>query len=205
MRRVLAIGAVALFAAGCHRPLQPGEPTAQQAYVADEAGFDRLWASCQEVLRRHRFRLDRVDRRSGTITTLPETSQSFFEFWRHDVDTAFDLMEATMRTVRRKATVQVDREAADPTTRVAVTVQRETFATPERQFNSSAAALRVFGEELPGVSGEPYLSRADDYWIDDGRDGAMEQRMLDRILRHAAIPTTPTVVWESTRQGAGGG
>ena len=187
MQRLLAIGAVALAAAGCHRPLQPAEPTLEQIHLADEVAFDHLWTSCQEVLRRHRFELDRVDRRSGTITTFPVTSQSFLEFWRHDVDTAFDLMEATLRTVRRKAAVQVDRNPAEATARITVTVPRQTFATPERQFNSSSAALRVFGEELPGVRGEPYLTKQDDYWIDDGRDGMMERRLLDRILRRAGL------------------
>ena len=189
---VVVLGVVAL--AGCHRPVQPTEPTAQRVLVADETGEDRLWGAAQEVLRRHRFPLDRVDRRNGTITTLPVTSQSFFEFWRHDVDTAFDLAEASLRMVRRSAVVQLDRHTESGEATVTVTVRRETFATPERQFNSSAASLRVFGDALPGVRGERLLTREDDYWIDDGRDEAMERRLLERIMQQALVPRAAQAV-----------
>lgn len=189
---VVALAVVAL--AGCHRPVQPTELTAQRVLVADEPGEDRLWEAAQEVLRRHRFPLDRVDRRRGMIATMPVTSQSFFEFWRHDVDTAFDLAEALLRTVRRSAVVQLDRHPESGEATVTVTVRRETFATPERQFNSSAASLRVFGDELPGVQGERLLTREDDYWIDDGRDEAMERRLLERIMQRALVPRATQAV-----------
>jgi hypothetical protein len=87
--------------------------------------------------------------------------------------------------------VQVDRADGGQAGKVAVTVYRETFATPERQFNNSAATLRIFGETLPGVAGEPLLTRAHDYWIDAGRDGVMERRLLDRILARAGLSAEP--------------
>ena len=148
------------------------------------------------MLRRHRFELARVDRRGGVITTYPVTSQSIFEFWRHDVDTSFDLMESTLRAVRRQATVQISSDPDEPASRLEVTVRRSTLASPERQYNGSSSALRVFGEELPGVRGEPDLSRKDNYWIDDGRDGAMERRLLERIIKRAGISEPATVILE---------
>lgn len=196
--RLLGIGVlvVGVGLAGCHRPAQPTEVTVRQVYLADAGGYDRVWESCQEVLRRHRFELDRVDRRGGVITTHPVTSQSLFEFWRHDVDTSFDLMESTLRAVRRRATVQITSGPDEAATRLEVTVQRSTLASPERQYNGSSSALRVFGATLPGVRGEPYLSREDNYWIDDGRDGAMERRLLERIIKRAGISETATIILE---------
>lgn len=164
---------------GCHQPVAPTEPVSQQVTLADDGDFDRLWESALLTLRRHRFELDRVDRRVGLITTLPTTSQSFFEFWRHDVDTAYDLLEASLRTVRRVAEVQIDRHGGG---QITVTVRRETFATPERQYNNSAATLQIFGDQLPGVQGERQLTGQDDYWIADGRDQAMERRLLNHIV-----------------------
>ena len=196
MRTFLAVGVLILAAAGCHRPAQPTTAVSQDVYLADESSFDSLWESSQEVLRRHRFELDRVDRRSGIITTFPVTSQGFIEFWRHDVDTAFDLLESSLRTVRRSATVHVSRTADDPSARVSVTVRRETFSTPERQVNSSSAVLRLFGTGLPGVAGEPYLGKEHDYWVDDGRDAAMEERLLERIIGRANLPVTATALSE---------
>ncbi len=177
---------------GCQRPVQPVETTTQRVHLADDFDMDRLWDAAQDVLRDHRFELALVDRRSGSITTQPVTSQACFEFWRHDVDTSFDLMEATLRTVRRSAAVTIDREMDGSEAGLTVAVRKETFATPERQFNSSASSLRIFGDTLPGVRGERRLTGADDYWIDAGRDGAMERRLLKHILRRAVVSTTAT-------------
>ncbi len=188
MARVLGVllTGVALTA-GCHRPLQPVEPTSQRVALAGDAELDRVWTAGQEVLREHRFPLARVDARQRMVSTFPVTSQSFFEFWRHDVDTSFDLWESTLRTVRRSAEVRVDHEADAPEAEVTVTVRKEMFATPERQFNNSASSLRIFGDELPGVSGDRQLTHQDDYWIEAGRDRAMERRLLDLILQRAGL------------------
>ena len=88
----------------------------------------------------------------------------------------------------------MDRQGDYGEATVTVTVRRETFATPERQYNSSAASLRVFGDELPGVQGERRLTREDDYWIDDGRDAAMERRLLEHILHRAVVSAAPRAV-----------
>lgn len=187
---IMAVGCAALLA-GCQRPTQPVEPTAQRVSYADQGDADRLWDASLEVLRRHRFPLDRVDRRNGVITTVPVTSQSFFEFWRTDVNTPFDLLEASLRTVRRAAVVEFvpGPDAPDPT--VQVTVRRETFATPERQFNNSASTLQIYGSTLPGVQGERRVTSTYDYWIPDGRDAAMEERILTRILARAVVSAEP--------------
>jgi hypothetical protein len=178
------VGLVA--AGGCHQPLAPAGRTAERFLVADEQQFDSLWDACQTVLRRDRFRLDRVDRLAGTITTYPTTSQQFFEFWRHDVDTAHDLARASLTTERRRVTVQVDRAKANPLDcLVCVTVNKERLSAPERQYNNSAAVLRLYASDLPGEGGEPRLTRQNDYWIDEGRDGAMERWILRRIAGRA--------------------
>ena len=171
---------------GCHQPVPPTEPVSQQVTLAHDGDFDRLWESALLTLRHHRFELDRVDRRAGLITTLPTTSQSFFEFWRHDVDTAYDLFEASLRTVRRRAEVRIDWQGEPGPGQITVTVRRETFATPERQYNNSAAALPIFGDQLPGVQGERTLSGQDDYWLADERDQAMERRLLDQIVNRTS-------------------
>lgn len=180
----LLVGLVA--AGGCHQPQAPVERTAQRYLVADEEQFDSLWEACQTVLRRNHFRLDRVDRRAGTITTFPVTSQQFFEFWRHDVDTAYDLARSSLSTERRRVTVQVNREEANPLECVVrVIVNKERLSAPERRFNNSAAVLRLYGSDLPGEGGQPRLTREEDYWIDQGRDGAMERWILGRIAERA--------------------
>jgi hypothetical protein len=170
-------------AVGCQEPHVPLEATRQAFVMADPAQLDELWDTCQTVLRRSRFRLDRVDRRSGTITTFPVTSMQFFEFWRHDVNSAYHLADASMHTVRRRAAIELEPADTDPlTVAVYVTVNVERLSAPERQFNNSAMALRFFGNELPGAGGQKQLRRADDYWVEQGRDAAMEGYLLGEIV-----------------------
>ncbi len=148
---------------------------------------ESLWVTGQDVLRQNRFALDRVDRPAGIITTFPTTSQQFFEFWRRDVNTAYDLADASLSTVRRQARVEVAPTEGDGNrVRVSVAVRVERLSAPERQFNNSATVLQYFGDELPGESGQHRLTRAGDYWIDLGRDGAMERYLLDRIVREGS-------------------
>lgn len=168
---------------GCTAPPRDGEPVRQSVNLAQGGDADELWEVAAEVLRRNRFALERVDRRAGVIVTHPELSEHFFEFWRHDVDTRYDWMEATVRPIRRRAIVTIAENAPAGVAEVTVEVQRETFSTPERQFNSSMAAFRMFGTVLPSTTGER-ITAADDTWIPAGRDLAMERYLLNRI-RHA--------------------
>lgn len=184
-RLSIAVLAGLLIAAGCSTPARTGDPVVQTFTTQDTAQQDALWLSCQEVLRERGFVIDLLDRRAGIITTYPQTSQHFFEFWRKDVDTAYDLGEASLRTVRRTVTVAVALDEARGESDVTVIVKRETFATPERQFNSSIAAFQMFGDQLPAAETGERITRADDYWIDAGRDLAMERYYRDCIIAQA--------------------
>jgi len=167
----------------CTAPQRHGPITTREFNPAVETETEALWTASQDVLREHRFRLDRVDRRAGVVTTQPVTSQQLFEFWRKDVATSYDLLEASMRTVRR----WVDVEMAEDDGALRVVVHRETLVSPDRQFNNSVVATRMFGTDLPRAdTGEP-ISEADNYWIDAGRDPAMEQYLLDRIVARAGV------------------
>ena len=127
--RMFALGRhvkmVALFAAlagsGCTLHKRGDYRSAQAIAVADRSDeADRVWDAISETLRRHRFRLDRVDRRAGIVTTSPETSQHFFEFWRHDVATWTDAWQASLNPLRRRAEVTVTRADAEQWTRLSV-------------------------------------------------------------------------------------
>lgn len=144
---------------------------------------DHLWEAIQETLRRHRFRLDRVDRRAGTITTRPETSQHFFEFWRHDVDTRTDLWEATLNPIRRTVSVSVAGTSGETWDSLAVVVNKERLIASDRQFNNTASAYQYFGERLPSTAGGSRAADEQEQWIHLGRDAAMEEYLLQEILQ----------------------
>ena len=171
-----------VFCAGCAAPARTGAPLAHTFATTDKGQCEWLWEASQSVLRENRFVLDRVDRRAGVISTHPETSQQFFEFWRHDVDVPYDSWEATLRTVRRSVRIDVESDVEAGTSKLTIAVRRERFATPERQFNNSIAAFRAFGDELPEVQTGRPVTTADNYWIADGRDLNMERYLLDKII-----------------------
>ena len=154
---------------------------------------DQLWEAVAETLRRHRFRLDRVDRRAGVVTTLPVMSQSAFEFWRHDVDTVYDLAESTLNPIRRWATVSVTPTDDGRWTQLSVVVHKERLSSPDRQFNSTGAAYQYFGTSLPSTTGIVQLTAEHDRWLDLGRDAAMEARLLADVSRRAGLEPSSVV------------
>ena len=177
---------VAMSMTGCAAPPREGEPISQSINLSARQSNEALWTAAEDTLRENGFDIEVIDRRAGYIATAPQTSQQFFEFWRSDVATPHDFVESSLRTVRRRVRVDIAEEANTSGMQLTVRVARELFATPERQFNNSVAAFRMFGSELPGErSGRP-VSPADDYWIDGGRDLAMEQRLLDAIVMRCA-------------------
>jgi len=187
MRLFLALaGIVSLTCVGCATPERAGPPLAYSFPTADMAQFTTLWEDCQDVLRDYRFKIDRLDRRSGLIATAPLTSAHFFEPWRHDTVTPYDFWEASLTTVRRSVTINAVYQDNQGETEVTLTVNRERFARPERQFNHTMAAFRMFGDSLPAeATGRP-VSTADDYWISAGRDLALERRLLGAIINRTS-------------------
>lgn len=172
---------------GCLRPYRVGEALdqPQTRATATNQDADCLWEAVQETLRRGGYRIDRVDREAGIVTTMPESSQHFFEVWRRDVNTRADFWEATFNPIRRWVEVQVS--GSDGSSEVLVTVHKERLSSLDRQFNSTGAAYQYFGENLPSTTGKEKVTADDDRWVDRGRDPAMEQYFLAAILKRAGV------------------
>ncbi|MBI4719184.1 MAG: hypothetical protein HY763_15405 [Planctomycetes bacterium] len=156
------------------------------AAVPPEAD-DPLWDAAQETLRREGFRPDRVDRRAGLITTLPETSRHFFEFWRRDVITRRDFWEATVNPIRRRVEVSLGTDVGSGERSVSVAVFKQRLSSPDRQFNSTIAAYRYFGDSLPSTTGLARITPENDRWLDMGRDPALEDHLLRKLLQRAGV------------------
>jgi len=92
--------------------------------------------------------------------------------------------------MRRWIRVTVTPEDAGREMRLQVVVHKERLSSPDRQFNSSGAAYQFFGDQLPSTTGKPKVTAADNRWIDEGRDPAMESYLLARILRRYTDKTT---------------
>ncbi len=186
---VFACTALLGLSLGCLGPRRDDYRSTQPINIANRSDdADRLWSSVRDTLREHRFRLDRVDRRAGVVTTFANTSQQFFEWWRHDVDSWPDYWDATLNPVARRVEVTIAGQDDAATWRdVSVVVYKERFSAPDRQFNSSTASFDFFSYKLPSTTGIEVISPDDETWIPQGRDAAMEERLLLSILDGAKI------------------
>ncbi len=184
----LLFGAIA---AGCLGPRRDDYQSICPITFPDRSPeAQRLWGAIEETLRRNRFRLDRVDARAGVITTMPVTSQHLYEFWRHDVDTWPDALEATLNPLRRWVEVSVTLVDDRMWSELAVVVHKERLSSPDRQFNSTVAAYQYFGDSLPSTTGLVRVTPEHDLWLDLGRDPAMEDYLLRTILERAGLEQT---------------
>lgn len=192
LTQLLAVLSLVGVAVGCLGPRRSDYHSSQPIRIADPSEqADELWEAIQETLRRHRLELDRVDHRAGVITTMPVTSQHFFEFWRHDVDTWPDLWEATLNPIRRWVEVTLTRGEDHRMNRLAVAIHKQRLSSPDRQFNSTGAAYQYFGDSLPSTAGLVRVTAADDVWLDQDRDPAMEEHLLRAILERAGVEFGP--------------
>jgi len=179
----LVLAAATVVSTGCMAPRRATYTTTLTVAAGlESAEADRYWDAAQRVLRDNRLALDRVDRRAGKITTLPVISQNIFEFWRHDVDTREDLLEATINPIRRWAEVHVGQDAEGNWEGLTLIVHKERLSSPDRQFNSTAAAYRLFSATLPTTSGQTSTASSDERWLDMGRDDAMASYLLQKIV-----------------------
>ncbi len=179
-----AIGALTLSASvGCRQPGQPAGATLARVTVQDGEDFDRLWETAAEVLRGHNLDPDRQDRLARVITTYPDTSPQFWEFWRPFPTSDFGRAEANLQTIRRRVEVQFTPLTDTTEYEMSVRVDVERYCMVERQATSAAAAFQIFGAKLPTAEGRSEPRGAGVYWESIGRDEAMELALLDRILR----------------------
>lgn len=191
-----AVLATAVATVGCQAPSEPAGPTVVRVSVANDEEFGVLWESAADVLRTHNLWPDRQDRHERIITTFPDTSPSWFEFWRPFPTSEFDWWEANLQTVQRSAEVTFKPTDIANEYDMSVQVDVSRYRTIERQATSSASAFQIFGARLPTAEGRTEPRQASAYWIPLGRDAVMESALAERIVRRyesdraAAPPTT---------------
>jgi hypothetical protein len=149
--------------------------------VPAEGDREQLWQSIEDTLRDHYFELEREDRFTGIITTEPETSAQWFEFWRPQPQPDYYWWEANINTIQRKVEVHWTPLEEEEAINLRVRVDRFGYNLEERQIDNSAAALRLYSVGAPTISGETESAAESGYWSHLGRDEYMERLLLDKI------------------------
>ena len=185
--RVLTISVIsAVLLTGC--PLHT-TPVAQMPQPATEAerNFEAYWQSSLDVLREYRFRIDFQDRRRGLIVTHPMVAKQFFEFWRRDAGTSYDLLEGSLQTVYLVASVQLTRAEPDkPDYELAVNVQRVRSDEIEPRA-PGAAGWRASYQRQGGTGGDRPAEEQEGSMVRLGADEPLADQILVDIETEAIL------------------
>jgi hypothetical protein len=180
------VASMAFTIVGCSSSPAALAPATAPAVVVASTDFDQLWDASAAVAEDLKFALDRQDRRSGTLTTLPLTSAQAFEFWRNDVRTTEALAESTLANIRRTLIVRIEE-------RTGVTGQRAFVAVPkvivERQAQAERRITNVAGFRQIYRRNDQFGTRETDqglvqprvYWYETGTDADLERYVAEKI------------------------
>ena len=148
--------------------------------------FDELWNACRWVTRARSFTVDRSDFRSGLLTSFPQVSKQFFEFWRNDAGTLPAVMESSIATVRRTVRFEL-RRREDGEYEAVPRVLVERYSLAERRVTSVARYAEIFTiENVEGSRARDKLGGdlPDAYWYAVGRDTPLELQMAADVRGH---------------------
>ncbi|HEX8342982.1 MAG TPA: hypothetical protein VF624_18920 [Tepidisphaeraceae bacterium] len=145
--------------------------------------FDALWDASARVARDLLFQLDRQDRRSGMLTTLPMVSAQFFEPWRRELQDAAELRKSSVATLRRTLHFTIDRAGSGYVVTPRVIVERQ--AIRERRVSGQLTRTYFRADSTGTISGSRAADAGqtipDSYWYAVGRDEALEHELARRI------------------------
>lgn len=195
MRRMIVLSlAGCLWASvltGCHANYSnptPAALSAKRELTTAQRSFDAYWRASLDVLRSYEFELDRQDRRAGIITTKPMLGRHFFEVWRRDAVTYYDMTESTIQSMYNTVTVALVPGAQAGAYEPKVTVALERLNRPSEGPPSFAAGMTVVSVS-PRKEAKRTLREAtarEAVRTEVGRNEPLARRLEDKIRAKAA-------------------
>lgn len=128
----------------------------------------------------------------GRIETYPAAGATLLEPWRKDAATHYEKLLSTLQSVRRHAVVRVAPTEGGYSIEVAVFKELEDVSRPEHA-TAGATALRHDGS-LVRVQLRDEASPATLGWIPQGRDTALEQRIIGHLRGRFTDQQPPSLV-----------
>ena len=203
MRRLVSLGLLLLGLPGCAIAPPMSDPAWQTANVFCEnpvlvpvADPECVWENLVDVVDDY-FQIERESpvRRVGNVLTegrldtFPAVGSTLFEPWRRDSAGPYEKLESTLQSIRRRAVVRVAPGQGGYWVDVAVFKELEDAARPayatagDATFRNDASLVRV-----ANPVGEQEVHEG---WIPQGRDAALEQRILKQILSRTGAGSAP--------------
>jgi hypothetical protein len=176
--------------------LAPAPVVIQNPLMIPGIDRDYLWNQLVDVIddyykisREQRVRLVGDVQTEGLLDTYPRPSPTYFEPWEPGTATRFDRLEATLQSIRRHATVRVIPTEGGYMVDLAIYKELEDVPKPENLF-ASRFNLRnddsLHRLSTPVGGEEPTTG-----WIPQGRDTALEQKIIAQLQERLANPPRP--------------
>ena len=193
MRNRLAGILTMVVALGCAQTPNWTAPQWQSQSVSLEnpmlipiANSDYVWDGVVDVVGDY-FRIDREEPvrmmgntlTEGRIETFPKSGATLLEPWDHDSANEYERFESTLQSIRRRAIVKVVPTQGGFWIDVAVFKELENLAQPEHA--TAGAATFRYDSSLTRVVNPERTTDLNQGWIPQGRDAALEQRILGQL------------------------
>lgn len=124
----------------------------------------------------------------GRLDTFPKVGATIFEPWLHDSANSRERLESTLQSIRRSAVVRVIPTEQGYWVDVAVFKELEDVIQPE-QSTAGAATFR-YDDTLTRVTNAVGEQEINEGWIPQGRDTALEQRIIAQLRARCPQPWT---------------
>ncbi len=146
-----------------------------------------------EIEREEPVRLIGEELTGGWLETYPQPAATIFEPWRGDSVGRAERIENTLQSMRRRAVVRVEPTQGGFLVDVAVFKELEDVVRPEHA-TAGAATFRYDNTLTRVVNpvGEQEINRG---WIPQGRDTALEQRILGHLQSRSGRGPMPLTSW----------
>lgn len=209
MRGFFAAAVLLAAMLGCApRPVPPGYPiqpmpvTCANPVLVPLGDHRSVWETVVDVVDDY-FRIEREQPvrlyddtlTEGRLDTFPVVGATVFEPWRHDSADPQERLESTLQSIRRRAVVRVIPDRQGYWIDVAVLKELEDVARPEHA--TAGAATFRYDDSLTRVVNPVAGQEVNEGWIPQGRDVALEQRILGQLQHRFGRPAPgiPAAGW----------
>ncbi len=124
----------------------------------------------------------------GRLDTFGKVGATIFEPWLQDSANGRERIESTLQSIRRRAVVRVIPAEHGYWVDVAVFKELEDVVQPER--STAGAATFRYDDTLTRVASAVDEQAVNEGWIPQGRDTALEQRIIAQLQARCPQPWT---------------
>jgi hypothetical protein len=154
--------------------------------------FPTLYKTCENVLRDYDFKIDRIDYRTGTLTSEPLVSAQVWEPWRPDIQSIGQVRGSILASVRRTVRFDIRRNddgrfEASPKVLVERQTVREIRITSVALYRGAYTPLDPRDTPSGSHEADEGFMYPPKYWYSIGRDPTLETSLAHEVSKRLAL------------------